>query len=182
MKVILVAGVIGSGKDHFADEYIKSHPEEDVKVIRFAEPLREIIEDMYGVVGDLAYTQWKSVPANRKFMVDLAHAIKKSFGEDFFVRNLIEKYNLELAVWFPTTFIIPDFRFPYEITSLIRRTLLSDNWVSVVFCNFHSHRYEIREDQESERMAIWLKDKLNDGDTIIGGDFLKLISKYEGYV
>ena len=179
MKIILLTGVIGSGKDHYAECYKAAHPDESVAIVHLAEPLREIVENMFDVDD---YTKWKSVSKNRKLMVDLGQSIKKVFGQDFFMRRIVDAYNLELAVWFDRTLIIPDFRFPVEIKSLIERTLINPRKVSVVFCDYHSDRYESRPEQESEKMALWLRERLKDGQEMLGDEFLKLISEYEGNV
>lgn len=182
MKIILVTGVIGGGKDYFAEEYVKEHPDENVRVLRFASPLRSIVEEMFKIDKDEAsYTKWKSIPANRKFMVDLGQSMKSVFGKDFFARQLVERNGLNMTFWSPITILIPDFRFPIELETLLERTMLNGKKVDIVFCDYPSERYELLPEQESERMALFLKKRgYNHRQIISVVEFLNLMKEYEG--
>jgi hypothetical protein len=173
MKVLLVTGVIGSGKDFFAHEYKKNHPEENVEIIRFATPLRNICAKLYNFDAndDIAYEKFKI--ENRRFMVELGQSMKDELGQELFAKEVVKKLLVREVE--DVTFIIPDFRFPIEYLYM-----LSDFDIKVVFCNYHSDKYKIIPDQTSEQMAIWM---INNGfrnrQEFYREDFYRILNYYE---
>lgn len=164
-KIILVCGVIKSGKDYYVDEYRLTHPDEVVIELKFSNYLREIVELVLGI--DLkdkeVYEKWKSVPENRQILVDLGFSMKKKSGKNIFSSAVYNEINsLLLSITHNTTFIISDFRFPFE------KDLINENdnyllwlWFDtyVHFCNYKSEQYNGSIDQHTEYMAQWLCSK-----------------------
>ena len=175
MRLIMLCGVIGSGKDYHAQEYIRTHPEERVKIIRFATPLRNICAKLFNFDAndEGAYEKFKS--ENRKTMVDLGQAMKDEMGQSLFadaVRDYISTYTEEYRD--DVTFIIPDFRFPVEFYPMF------DFAPIVIFCNYKSERYEIRPEQVTEQMAIWLVEQgYVNNQTFSTMEFQKIMQKYQ---
>lgn len=200
MKIILLTGVIGSGKDFYAEEYTRLNPTEKIKHLHFAGTLRDITEGMFNIPkgDDKAYTEFKSVPENRKFMVDLGQNLKRVYGENFFAEKIANTIlneigdNKDLEVrcigvdgaWVISddsgeaiTYLVSDFRFPVEFWTMYSNF---QDKLEIVFCDYHSDRYELRPEQESEQMAIWLLSKgLRDREKISVERFIELMREYE---
>lgn len=169
----MLCGVIGSGKDHYANQYIKAHPKERVEVMKFALPLRRICASLFkfDANDEVAYEKFKA--ENRQFMVELGQFMKEEMGQNLFARAIADKIeDMEDRV---DTILITDFRFPVEFWSLSERFN-----VYVIFCNYKSSRYAIRPEQVSEQMAIWLMEEgLYDGMYISASAFSDIMKKYE---
>lgn len=173
MKVIMLCGVIGSGKDHYANQYVKSHPKERVRIIRFASPLRNICARLFrfNVNDEAEYEKFKA--ENRQFMVDLGQSMKDEMGQDLFARAVADKID-EMDGEFDTI-LITDFRFPIEFWAIAERFN-----TFIVFCNYKSQRYAIRPEQVSEQMAIWLLEQgIQDGQMFAEVLFSDYVNKYE---
>ena len=95
MKIIMVCGVIGSGKDYFLEQYKKEHPDEDVVEIKFAEPLKAIIGNMYSIdISDKdKYEEWKNKPENRLLLQNLAEGIKDNLSQTIFAKKAVDRMN-----------------------------------------------------------------------------------------
>lgn len=177
MKITLLTGVIGSGKDFYAEEYTRLNPTEKIKHLHFAGTLRDITEGMFNIPkgDDKAYTEWKSIPDNRKFMVDLGQNLKRVYGENFFAIKVAQEIERLQSDY--DTFIVSDFRFPVEFWAIWAGFRFN---TEVVFCNYKSPRYEIRPEQVSEQMAIWLlKNGFKERQAMIANEFAKVMAKYE---
>ena len=88
MNIILLCGVIGSGKDYYANKYIKDNPDKKVEILRFAEPIRQIAGYVYGFdpSNDVEYADFKE--KNRNFLIDLGQGMKNVMGNDIFAKIL----------------------------------------------------------------------------------------------
>ena len=173
MKIIMVCGVIGSGKDYFLEQYKKEHPDEEVVEIKFAEPLKAIISNMYSIdVSDRSkYEEWKNKPENRLLLQNLAEGIKENLSQTIFAKKAVDRmnkyvfncYNREF-IKLPT-FIISDFRYKEELDvvfNYINYTLCSlcTYKLYVYFTNYISDRYDKTNTHKSEKMA---QDMAKDG-------------------
>ena len=181
MRIILLTGVIGSGKDYFAKEYIKKHPNEKVKHLKFAASLRDITEGMFDIPkGDEEeYTKWKGLGDNRQFMVDLGRELKRVYGDDFFAEKIADSiFNDMDTCDTKDTYLISDFRFRIEFWTMFQSF---PDKLQIIFCNYKSERYAICPEQVSEQMAIWLLGKGVEDRTELGtGFFAELMREYEG--
>jgi tRNA uridine 5-carbamoylmethylation protein Kti12 len=136
MKIIMVCGVIGSGKDYFLEQYKKEHPDEEVVEIKFAEPLKAIISNMYSIdVSDKSkYEEWKNKPENRLLLQNLAEGIKENLSQTIFAKKAVDRmneyvfscYNREF-IKLPT-FIISDFRYKEELDVVF-------NYINYTLCS-----------------------------------------------
>lgn len=171
MKVILVCGVIGSGKDYFVKKYKKDHPEEVVEEKKFAWPIRQFTGKLVGVnlMNEPTYESWKSDPKNRQLLVDVGQYMKEATTEDIWALGVLNQLTED------KTYIISDFRFPVEY-----KTICSKHQATIHFCNYKSARYTINPNQISERMACFLVSKgLEDGQEFTCSEFDKLINEFE---
>lgn len=150
VKVILVCGVIKSGKDYYCSTYASEHPNERVIHYKFAEPIVSLASIMSGV--DLSipevYEEWKKVGNNRQILVDIGLYLKSEFGETCLVERVINKIK-GLSANKPTTILISDLRFVFE-ARLFQKQGLD---VEVHFCNYVSEDYNDTINQPTERMA-----------------------------
>lgn len=148
MKVFLVCGVIGAGKDFFFKNYKREHPGKKIAQLQFASVLRFLAGKIYNV--DLSdeknYEDWKA--ENREKLVYLGDYLKEAFGENILAKGVTNQLKEDC------TYIITDFRFPIEFFSVAESANLKD--ITVVFMNFKSERYCLKPEQTTERMACWL--------------------------
>ena len=188
MKIIMVCGVIGSGKDYFLEQYKKEHPDEEVVEIKFAEPLKAIISNMYSIdVSDKSkYEEWKNKPENRLLLQNLAEGIKENLYKDLFaakatdkIGDYIESYDKDIS---QLTFIISDFRYNEELVTMcnyVDYILYRSYCLYVYFTNYISDRYDKTNTHKSEKMAQdMVKDGYEEGYYNVefnGVDVLKLI-------
>lgn len=172
MKVILVCGVIGSGKDYFVKKYRKDHPEEIVEEKKFAWPIRQFVGKLVGVnlMNEATYESWKADPKNRQLLVDVGQYMKEATTEDVWAVGVLNQLTED------KTYIISDFRFPIEF-----RVICSKYEAIIHFCNYKSARYTINPNQISERMACFLVSKgIPDNQDFTCSEFDKLINEFEG--
>jgi len=175
MKVIMLCGVVGSGKDHYANQYVKNHPKERVKIMHFASPLRNICAKLFkfNVNDEDEYEKFKL--ENRQFMVDLGQSIKDEMGQDIFAKAVADK--IADADGSFDIVIITDFRFPIEFW-----TISGMFNTFVVFCDYKSGRYATHPEQVTEQMALWLLEQgLQDGQMFGSSLFGDYVKKYEKF-
>ena len=174
MKVILVCGVIGSGKDYFVKKYRKDHPEEVVEEKKFASPIRQFVGKLVGVnlMNETTYESWKADPKNRQLLVDVGQYMRDTFGEKIISSTIINQ--LKSGV---DTYIISDFRMPVEFHDFRERGFD----FSVHFCNYKSQRYDATKEQITEKLAQFLVSKgFSDNQDFTCSEFDKLINEFEG--
>ena len=171
MKIILICGVVGAGKDTFANEMLIY--EDNCKIMRLAKPLRTICCDIYKFDNsEEGYTEWKS--QNRGKMVDMAQAMKKTMGKHIFAQGLINNlYDKKIDA---DIILVPDFRDPVEFTCFLDYFELKD--IEVVFTNYKSDRYEIRDDPDEKMAQFLIKKGLKHREGILAEDFLFLMEEY----
>jgi hypothetical protein len=172
MKIILLTGVMGSGKDHYANEYIKNHPEERVIKARFAQPLRDIMQIVLRVNFDdeIFYENWKLIPDNRQIFLNLSSHLKSIYGQDVLIVATRHYLRMLFAANPKVTVIFTDCRFPFEYymvkdfiyTELKNATSSTDykKILKVIFCNYKSDRYAKKPEQVTERWALNLLENL----------------------
>lgn len=187
MKLILVTGVIGSGKDYYVQKYQEEHPDELVVHMKFAGALRTIAAESFGeeLWDDDIYEKWKAIEDNRMFLINLGVSLKKNISEDIFANILVKQF-LRYAKHITTdniTLIISDFRFPIEFESICCHWDLIDRFeevnVQVVLVDYKSPRYAIKKNQVSELMAIWLIEQGYKHGTVWDEDgFVKVMNEY----
>lgn len=146
MKITLICGVIGSGKDYIADK-IKISPFHKLK---FASLLR----DMARNIDDcLPYEEWKLDPKNRLFLQRQGDLLKEIYGEDFFAQHISDRI---FALSSKSNakgiqFVISDFRFPYEYETIKKNFPHAE--IQIYLADYHSERYDANNDHCSEKMA-----------------------------
>lgn len=163
MKIILISGVIGSGKDFFVEKYRLSRPGEKIMHLKFASGLVKIASETFGV--DLSdshnYDKWKLTGKNRTFLINLGCALKRHVDIAIFPKMVINEIKAGMEDGYDT-FVISDFRFPVEyftIKNFVEGTSGDRRALEVYTTDFKSYRYEIRHEQSSERMAIMLRSR-----------------------
>lgn len=172
MKVILVCGVIGSGKDYFVKKYRRENPQEEVQELKFAWPIRQFTGSLVGVnlLNEPTYESWKSDPKNRQMLVDVGQYMKEATTQDIWALGVLHQLSQD------KTYIISDFRFPVEF-----RTICSKFQAVIHFCNYKSARYTLNPNQISEKMACFLVDKgFEDNQEFSCEEFKGIIEEFEG--
>lgn len=182
MKIIFVCGVIKSGKDYYVEEYKRLHTEEDVVEIKFSTPIRVLVSLATGLdLSDkIIYEKWKSLPQNRQMLVDIGAYLKKSYNRIVFANMALKKILLYKNKE-NKTFIISDFRFPFETHPFeTYAPYMIDNDFYVHFCNYKSDEYNCNINQHTEYMAQWLCTQGYQHNTHWRlGEFITLIQQYD---
>ena len=174
MKVYLVCGVIGSGKDFFFKKYKRENPKERIEQLVIANSLRLLASKIYGLdlLDNATYEAWKE--QNRQKLVDLGSNLKDIFGEDILTLGVTNKIKDN------QTYILTDFRFPAEFFSITETVSLKD--ITVVFMNYKSARYCLKPEQVTERMACWLVAQgYKDGQEWDYWQFEKVMKRYKEF-
>lgn len=146
MKITLICGVIGSGKDYTAGK-IKISPFHRLK---FA----SILRDMARNIDDwLPYEEWKILPQNRLFLQRQGDLLKEIYGMDFFAQHISRKIDLwsDNGNIKDAHFVISDFRFPYEYETIKKNFPKAE--IQIYLVDYHSERYDANNDHCSEKMA-----------------------------
>lgn len=174
MKVILVCGVIGSGKDYFVKKYRREHPNEIVEEKKFAWPIRQFTGRLVGVnlLNETTYESWKADPKNRQLLVDVGQYMRETFGERVISSSIANQLNSDTK-----TYIVSDFRMPVEFHDFKERGFE----LLVHFCNYFSQRYDSTKNQATEKLAQFLVSKgFLDNQEFTCSEFDKLINEFEG--
>lgn len=143
MKLNLVLGVIGSGKTWYSEKILAG------EVIYLADTLREQAWRVLGYTPQSPedYESFKksSIIGNvtgRDILQRLADEIKR-VDKDYYVKQATDKIKKSKS----TSITIPDVRFMFELDSF------KEFNPSIYFCNYHSKRYDARNNHPSEKLA-----------------------------
>ena len=113
MTYIMIGHKKRQGKDTVAR--IMAGLDEGAFILRFADPLKEIVADMFGVSTDTLEEMKNESPIFRNYLQRFGNGPMKTwFGLDVWKRLLVEmSEKLEREHGYHTV-IVPDFRFPAE--------------------------------------------------------------------
>lgn len=149
-KVILVCGVIGSGKDYYAQQYILDNPDERVGIYKLSNKLKDLAELEFGKIDDYETFKLK----NREWLQNKADEMKDTYGQTYFAKECFRSIRFDDY----DTIIITDFCFPYELRFFNEASSLFDDFdVYWTFCDYHSERYDDKNTHNSEEMAQVIK-------------------------
>jgi len=175
-------GVMGSGKDFYAQQHMKESKAKNVVKLAFADAVRDIAwillnwkpeddndyvkfkEDFRIQLYDPNCDEILSEIKGREFLQKLGTDAIRKYMPDFWamiIKNKIEEILKEEP---DTDFFITDCRFENELKYLFQ----FEN-IKVIFCNFQSSRYT-KSNHESERLANEILNTgfFNDLDEITG--------------
>lgn len=118
MKIILLSGWAGSGKDTVADYLVSYH---GFKKFAFANPLKDLASELFGFPRELANSQegkrqvWRvgsEKKTIRQILLDIARIDKSRFGNDIYANSIMKQIAKE-----PTNsnIVISDTRYLNEI-------------------------------------------------------------------
>lgn len=123
MKIIMFAGKKGAGKTTYAQSLLNAYPRESVGLFRFAAPLKEACEVLYGTESFIRrYGEREGketvMPAfgrtPRELMQRFGDMMKEEYGQNFWTRKLIHSIKdsgVEVA-------IIDDVRYLHEFETI----------------------------------------------------------------
>lgn len=152
-KVILVCGVIGSGKDYYAQQYIIDNPDERVGIYKLSNKLKDLAELEFGKIDDYEAFKLK----NREWLQNKADEMKDTYGQTYFAKECFRSIRFDNY----DTIIITDFRFFYELKFFNEASeLFRDFDVYWTLCDYHSDRYNDTNGHNSEKMAQELKNNM----------------------
>lgn len=131
-RIILIGGKKGSGKDYIADRLLATLP--NAKILHIADSLKKFVcrwGDFYlNDIEELKNRDDVMIPVGtqtknmRQILQDTGTELKKTFGQDIFIRETIKTIESCSA----ENIIIPDFRFHVELDELIAHNFsLTDN-------------------------------------------------------
>ena len=162
-KIVAFCGVIGSGKDHNANNYVSN----GYIHINFAEPLKQIIfqtlkikinnHNVYELFKD---NYWNPVTKifpsfNGRQFLQLGNVARQILGENVWVDAWEKSIKNESEI------VVSDCRYLNEAKKIV--SLGGE----IYFCNYKSIKYNSKTNFESEKMAQDLiKQGFNDGDNL----------------
>lgn len=149
-KIILICGVVGSGKDYYFNLYKRTHPDKNVHKLKFSNSLIGMAERDFGIILDTPEKYEEFKLKNRRYLQYKSEEVKQRWGIDYFAKAELENIS---KIGPDDTAIITDFRFPYEIKTILDGTNDKDTEIYVIFCNYHSERYNDETFHISEMMA-----------------------------
>jgi hypothetical protein len=170
IEIISFCGPIGSGKDYQSELLVK----QKYTKIAFADPLRKLIWDTldWKPAGELEYSLFKEtyfnalpkkIPAftGRDILQNLGEGAKNLFGKTCWVNAWEELLQNEYIKNNTKQFVVSDVRFKQEILRLFEYN------TKIIFCNYKSSRYYVKNNTSSEALAYELvHGGFKDGDDI----------------
>ena len=171
-KIVAFAGKAGSGKDYRCQQLVNT---QGYKKIAFADALRKIAFATMGYTYDYAlehYDELKKTALTtngltmRNIMENLGTEGIRKYDNDFWVRCMIKEIQ---ATPEDTNICISDLRFYNEYEGLSKFCEDNDYKFKLIFCDFHSARYENYNPHASARLAQFLYDLgYRDGEEVKG--------------
>ena len=145
MKIILLSGWSGSGKDTVADYLVTKH---GYKKFAFATPLKDLAAELYTFPRELADSQegkrqlWRvgySEKTIRQILLDVARIDKSRFGNDIYANETVAEIAKELP---DAKIVISDTRYLNEIRVILEFVMKENH-------QFEVWRISLRDRDES---------------------------------
>ena len=197
-KLILITGVIGSGKDYLAQSLKAQYEHRGyfVRTVAFADIVKEFIAIYEGIpiLDKTFYDNWKKNPLNRERLIRTAYSMKLVFGKEMIAHKTaktIEELLFTDQRQEKVLTIVTDLRFWYEFHPVISKWQeIKDAYAfnTAIDCtfyepqiflkNFKSERYLIK-DSPSEAFPQWIIKTYPKDDTLFTlSAFKSLIKKF----
>jgi len=154
MKIILLSGWSGSGKDTVADYLVARH---NYKKFAFATPLKNLAAELYKFPRELADSQegkrqlWRVgyfEKTIRQILLDVARIDKSRFGDDIYAIETMEHISKESP---HSNIVISDTRYLNEIRVILEFAIKEKHQFEVWRISFRD-RYESPVDDISEHI------------------------------
>lgn len=171
MKIYLIAGKSGSGKNTVAQVIQKYYQNQNQKVIitEYSKYLKLYAKEILNWAGE--------EPKPRKFLQDLGVTIRDNLGEDKLLVNRLLEDILVYKLYFDIV-IISDVRYPEEITEI--KAKYPDTTSIYVINQFAPSKLTLEEQMHITEIAL---EEYTDFDlTIINDDLTKLPEKVYNFL
>jgi len=164
MEIILLLGVIGSGKTHTANRIISENPQNEYEIINFADALKDIASDILDAdmfEEENKCTGWfrteEDYFTGRQFLQRLGASVREHIGERTWIKVWGEK--VKKAINSRKSVICADCRYVNEVdgAKAIFASGFIDTTLKTIFCDYESFRYDATNTHESEKLAQYIK-------------------------
>lgn len=170
MRIILISGTAGSGKDTVGGILRDAYEGDGFKVLitHFADLVKYVCANFYG---------WNSVKDihGRSILQKVGTDIVRKWKEDYWVDFLIDMLSLFGHMY--DYVIIPDARFPNEVSKI------KEKWPDTIHLRIERHNFQSHLTEEQQRHSsetalgsvmpdVWIK---NDGDLV---DLVDLLNDF----
>ena len=202
-KLLCLIGVMGSGKDYRAKQFIKDSETFGYSMVHvnFADELREMMWDLLnwkpkndeeyeyfkkGSIVDLGYAERLFDPyvysislTGRQLLQRMGTEVIRKRDPYFFVNQWKNKVDSLLCE--NKNVVCSDLRFINELKAAFNVAGNTKTKKEFIFCNYISDRYDATNTHESEQLAQRiLSDNYKDGELIDISYLLSLVSKNKG--
>jgi len=186
-QLIGYIGVIGSGKDYRCLNDLKNG---NSFKFDFSDGVRELTFGFFGMkyLSGGEYEEWKlkehdlSIRGKpekiqgRKFLENVGITMRR-YKNDFWAKYCAKKIYNFFSKEGGKIAIVNAIRYIEEVEYVLKVANLNDVECKFIFCDYHSERYEIRDDDSEKFAQLFIKKGYQDGDDITK-EVLNLVEKH----
>lgn len=191
-KIVLYVGLIGSGKSTRAKKLIAIG---DYIKLSFADGVREqaflfqgytpknydnykarllYLDQLPTFISKMLKFIFPNWLYGREYLQNIGHKQRKFNGDTYWIDQVIKE-----IINSDKNIVIDDCRYKNELMTLVDFAKENDYKLEVIFCDYRSHRYNDKSTHPTEQLALWLRDRLRDGDNVMN-IYDSIIHLYKG--
>lgn len=172
--IILLVGLMGSGKTELAKKYIKDYNHEKFS---FADEVRSqsflflghkpkdydnfkarllYLDRLPTAISKILKYLFRNWLYGREYLQNIGHGQRKLNGDRYWINKTIDKIKQS-----NNPIVIDDCRYKNELTAIHDFAKDNDYRLEIRFCDYRSKKYNDKSKHSTEQLAIWLRDNFN---------------------